>query len=410
MKYPNFITEEEFRELHEGLSEIDILKQFSQNLKLIHKLTTSHYVDFDALLKDYLQAGLKIFEMKYGIISEIKDGDYIIRDAVSPDDTLHKGDLFQVEGTYCREVVNTGKIIGFPHVGNIEEMKNHPVYIGMKLESYLSAPIYVNDKIFGTLNFSSTEIREHGFSEQERELIGMMANSIGNFLLLKDKEEKLQKSYKRIRKLTNFVAHDLRTPLGNISSLSELIPELDEEEEKEERREMLELIKQKADQSLEIVHTILEAAMVGEGNLKLSPSPTRLDHLISQSLSNYENQFKQASLEVISNIQNIEIELDKDRMLQVFNNLFSNITKYSKPETSVQLNLVVENNKCIFRLQNTTDSSKIRQRGLDVTDKGSLGYGLEIVEEILRAHGSDLKIENDQGLYISTFELDLTKD
>lgn len=150
--------------------------------------------------------------------------------------------------------------------------------------------------------------------------------------------------------------------------------------------------------------------MVGEGNLKLSPSPTRLDHLISQSLSNYENQFKQASLEVISNIQNIEIELDKDRMLQVFNNLFSNITKYSKPETSVQLNLVVENNKCIFRLQNTTDSSKIRQRGLDVTDKGSLGYGLEIVEEILRAHGSGLKIENDQGLYISTFELDLTKD
>lgn len=191
MQYPKFINENDFLRLHDGLSEIELLKQFSSNLKLIHKLTTSHYSDFKLLIKDYLEAGLKIFDMEIGIVSKVDGQDYIICDAISPDNSLSQGDKFQVEGTYCREVISTGKVVGFPHVGNIEEMKNHPVYQNMKLESYISAPIYKDDIIFGTLNFSSTKIRTHGFTELEKELIEMMANSIETFLLLREKEEKL---------------------------------------------------------------------------------------------------------------------------------------------------------------------------------------------------------------------------
>lgn len=175
MKYPEFVENEKFNSLHDNLSEVELLRKFSENLKVIHTLTTSHYTDFNQLIKEYLEAGVKIFGMDIGIVSNIQGQDYFVCDAVTPDNSLGEGDKFELEGTYCREVVKSLKVIGLPHVGSLEEMKSHPVYQNMKLESYISAPIFKEGKIFGTLNFSSTKIRDFGFSEQERDLISMMA-------------------------------------------------------------------------------------------------------------------------------------------------------------------------------------------------------------------------------------------
>ena len=120
--------------------------------------------------------------MQTGIVSHITDDkDYIIKDVISPLDVIHPDDVYPLEGTYCREVYKSHKTLGFPHVGEMHELKEHPVYVNLRLEAYISAPIYVHDTIYGTLNFTSTEPRTYGFSEHEHDLISMMAQSIGNF-------------------------------------------------------------------------------------------------------------------------------------------------------------------------------------------------------------------------------------
>lgn len=402
MEYPKFIDEIKFLKLHKDLSEIDLLKQFSSNLKQIHKLTTSHYTNFDTLIMDYLKAGLSIFSMDIGIVSEILESDYIICNALSPDNSLSKGDKFELAGTYCREVIHTGKIIGFPHVGAIEQMKNHPVYQNMKLESYISAPIFKNDIIFGTLNFSSTKIREHGFSEYEKELIGMMASSIGSFLLLKDKEARLENSNKRIRTLTGYVAHDLRSPLGTISALVDLI----KESEDEEKDELLNQIKVISNKSLELAHTILEAAILGKGKLNIEKECHYLDEIILDSLEDYSEKFKESGLVVNSKLIASKIFVDKERLLQVFSNIFSNMIKYAVPGSTVKIEIIDQKNKYRVIFENEINEKKVIEGyGKNVSETGSIGFGLEIIREVLKLHESELSIDSKDNVYKSYFDI-----
>jgi GAF domain-containing protein len=183
--YPDFVDNETFFAMDDSHTGLELALRLSENLKKIHYLTIASYQNFDELILKYLNTGIEIFNMKIGIVSKIKDDRYLICNAMTPDGSLKKGDIFPLEGTYCWEVCISGEILGFPHVGIMDEMKDHPVYQNMKLESYLSAPIYLNDALYGTLNFTSTEPREFGFSEHEKDLIGLMANSIGSFLALR---------------------------------------------------------------------------------------------------------------------------------------------------------------------------------------------------------------------------------
>lgn len=206
MSYPSFVENEEYFSLHEGLTEVELLRLFGKNLKAIHSLTTKHYTDFQSLMKDYLSAGLRVFEMEIGIISKVVGNDYIVCQAISPGDAIGPGAVFELQGTYCSEVVREGLALSLSNVGSMEDMKSHPVYVNMKLESYISAPIYTSGRLFGTLNFSSTKVRQFGFSVFEKELIEMMANSIGLFLSLQDEQANVEQSYREAALLNRLLS------------------------------------------------------------------------------------------------------------------------------------------------------------------------------------------------------------
>ena len=158
------------------------LQRFSTNLKHLHRINTTHYQDFDQLFADCLETGCHILNLETGIISQIVDQTYTIRSVRSTLDSLATNQEFALANTYCAAVVRGHQTVTYRHVGDIAEMYNHPVYQALHLESYLGTPIWVDDEIYGTLNFSSTSVRENDFSQHEREIIELMAQSIGRFL------------------------------------------------------------------------------------------------------------------------------------------------------------------------------------------------------------------------------------
>lgn len=194
MQYPAFIENEEYFQLDDSKSYHEQLIALTNNIKRLHQLSIMQFDSFEILMQSYLKSGIEIFQMSTGIVSNIVDGkDYIVKDIVSNIKAIRTGDVFELEGTYCKEVVKSKKILGFPHVGTMKEFQSHPAYVNLKLESYLSAPIFVRDVLYGTLNFSSTTPRQNGFSEHEHDLISMMADSIGNYILLKQKRRALER-------------------------------------------------------------------------------------------------------------------------------------------------------------------------------------------------------------------------
>jgi GAF domain-containing protein len=77
------------------------------------------------------------------------------------------GDTYPLDSVYCRDVVKTGVTVAITEIDGLQGMSLHPLYNSIPCESYISSPIHVEGKVWGTLNFTSLEKRDMPFSEAE---------------------------------------------------------------------------------------------------------------------------------------------------------------------------------------------------------------------------------------------------
>ena len=108
-----------------------------------------------ALCKQIVENGCKKYGMKMGIVSRIEGQNYEIIEVCSTTGVPHAGDIMQLNAVYCREVFETGKSVAITQIDGQKGMGLHPLYQYIPCEAYLSSPIIVNNKVWGTLNFTS---------------------------------------------------------------------------------------------------------------------------------------------------------------------------------------------------------------------------------------------------------------
>lgn len=109
---------------------------------------------YEKTLRDILKEGQEHFGLLIAIVSKVDGDTYEVIDALSPEDALTPGQTFNLQSTYCIHTLNASEPTAYHHVAN-SSIKAHPCYRDFGLESYIGCPIIIDDKIFGTLNFSS---------------------------------------------------------------------------------------------------------------------------------------------------------------------------------------------------------------------------------------------------------------
>ncbi|WP_096087050.1 GAF domain-containing sensor histidine kinase [Agaribacterium haliotis] len=394
LNYPAFIDNQHYQSLDLDLSEKQRLEAMLDNISRVFLLTASHYDSFDELIREYLLSGIEIFSLETGIVSQIQNnGDYIICDVVSPVKELKAGQVFALKDTYCRHVYETQDVLGFPEVGKLDFMRGHPVYENLKLEAYLSAPIFVRERLFGTLNFSSTKARLHGFSEQERNYIRQLAHAIGNYLLLREKEQQLLQLNQRLQNFVGFVSHDLRDPLGSISGLSKLAHKKLEQADSDKKRvlSLIEKIDQATENATELVHSILDCAALNCGKIKLNKRRIDAESFCQFCIDSFMLGKEPSNKEIVSLCSpELHLYIDKQRMLQALINLLNNAVKYSPANSRIELHLVEKNKGCEFSLSNSIRPDHTED--LHSQTPSSTGFGLDIVRTIIEAHGAELEL------------------
>jgi PAS domain S-box-containing protein len=78
-------------------------------------------------------------------------------------------------------------------------MQDHPIYQAFRWESFISTPIFVEDRVYGSLCFFSATPREQGFVNHEHEIIELLAQSIGKFIRSKEMEQQQQQAEAALR-------------------------------------------------------------------------------------------------------------------------------------------------------------------------------------------------------------------
>ncbi|MBK1990029.1 response regulator [Sphaerospermopsis aphanizomenoides BCCUSP55] len=184
----------------ELLQKTQALADFSSSLKHLHRINMTDFHQLEALFLDYLDTGCQVLRFSAGAVGKIDNQTYSFLAVKSEFQSLKPGLKINLSDAYCGKVFEQQKTIAFHHVKEMEEMRCHPLYQSMKLESYIGTPIWVDGQFYGTLCFFSTEIRFQKFDNHEQEIIELMAQSIGKFISAQQIEIKRQQAEEKLRK------------------------------------------------------------------------------------------------------------------------------------------------------------------------------------------------------------------
>ena len=152
---------------------------YADALERLHAITTDSDSGYDKRFQEVLELGRQLFNMPLAIISHVIGEKYIVEHVASPDGAPPPGSEFKLGETYCHHTLAANDATGFEHAAD-SEIFNHPCYKAFGLEAYIGAPIYVNDELYGTLNFSSPEPHNATFTNGDYNLIQLLAQWIGS--------------------------------------------------------------------------------------------------------------------------------------------------------------------------------------------------------------------------------------
>jgi len=133
-------------------------------------------------LRSILAEGNKALDLHVGIISQIKNNQYSVIALDSAYEQIEEGAEFDLNDTYCKEVYDQRVTKTFKDVAEIKEMQKHPVYLALQLRAYIGTPIMVNNKVWGTLNYSSIKPRNAPFFPSEYQFIENQAKKVSRIL------------------------------------------------------------------------------------------------------------------------------------------------------------------------------------------------------------------------------------
>ena len=206
------------------------------------------------------------------------------------------------------------------------------------------------------------------------------------------------------------VTHELRTPLTSIRAFSEILrdnPALDSAQ----RENFLGIIIRESERLTRLINQVLDLAKLESGGGEWQAIQFDLRELIDESLRATSQLFKDNNITVAAALSGAapEIITDRDRVMQVMQNLLSNAAKFCKPgEGRVTVTLtqvhgalridVVDNGSGISAEDQTVIFDKFRQAGDALTDKpkGS-GLGLAICKQIVEHLGGKLWVTSAPG-------------
>ncbi len=221
----------------------------------------------------------------------------------------------------------------------------------------------------------------------------------------------MNKNYTRLIKV---VAHDLRNPIGAISTLASLIDP--EEMESVEILELLNLVQTSSSNCLDLINELLRTDFDEQQNLKkelINP-----DELLQQCvrLLNYKALEKNQQLILNTNLHTAIIG-DNEKFGRVINNLIVNAIKFSPEGSNIYIDTKEQERKICISVKDTgmgipagiqdkifEPFTTAKRAGTD--GEQPYGLGLYISKQIIEAHQGKIWVESQEG-FGTTFYIEV---
>ena len=228
-------------------------------------------------------------------------------------------------------------------------------------------------------------------------------------------EERLKSESMKNELITN-VSHDLKTPLTAIINYISLMKK--EDIQPKHLKDYVQVLDKRSQRLKILIEDLFEASKIGSNNIELNLEENDINQLLTQTLVEMEDYINESKLDFIVNTPDKEVYIlaDGKKTFRVFENIISNILKYSLEKTRVYIDLVESDKKVHISFKNISkyqlnfDPDEITERftrgDLSRNTEGS-GLGLAIAKGLVQAQGGELKVDIIGDLFVVNIDFNM---
>jgi PAS domain S-box-containing protein len=223
---------------------------------------------------------------------------------------------------------------------------------------------------------------------------------------LQETASELEESNRAKDKLFSIIAHDLKSPFGNVVALSQILKEQIEAGEYSDLAKHAHAIEISSKRASDLLQNLLEWSRLKIGTLAFNPSLIDPQILVDEVIDLVRVNLEKKELKVsVQNQINMPLLLDKNIMSTVLRNLLSNAIKFTHRGGHIWLHILNIEGGVSFTVQDNGVGIPNEKIPLlfDISEKTSTlgteqekgtGLGLPICKELLEKHGGTIEVKS----------------
>ena len=278
-----------------------------------------------------------------------------------------------------------------------------PLFRSEGIGALAFVPLITRGRLLGKLMVYHGE--RHRFSKTEVEIACTIGSHLASIASRFAALAALEQTVRYSELFTGVLAHDLRNPLGAITTAAQLVLMRQEGEGDRNARPLSKIVS--SGQRMErMIDQLLDftRARVG-GGIEILVRDANLADLCSQAIGEIELVYPDRSIQC-SFVGDQGGTWDPDRLLQIISNLVANACQHGRPGSPVTVRLDGRQRETIvLEVHNLGTIPEALQPTLFDPFRGTrhrrdhsrgLGLGLFIVKELVRAHGGTVEVKSTE--------------
>lgn len=240
-------------------------------------------------------------------------------------------------------------------------------------------------------------------SSTDKSIKNLAINLNRDLIDLRTRKLQYDNGNQELKKIITNISHDLRTPLTAIKGYIDL---MDEDALSKKQKQYLNIIEKKSNELTELTEQLFDFSKTIDFDIAIKKEKYCINEILEETLISYYSIFEEKNIvpEILICKEKIYKLVNKNSLIRIFENILSNIFKYSNGTFKVELKndgIITFSNKATSL--DATTVQKIFNRYFSVENaKESTGIGLSIAKQLIELNNGNIYADyKKETLYIS---------